>query len=423
MKETIQNLGEKIDLISVIEPKFKTSGIMMTLLMPVIPEKNSAYSLALSLLTRSCRKYPDNAAMTIKLDTMYGASLGSSISVNGNVHQLFVSGTTIANRYALHGEDLVSELTELMCDCLLDPNAENGAFNASEFRIEMQELLDAIDAEINNKRGYAVLQARRKAFEGEVDAYPAYGTKEDVAKLTPENVYEAYREILRRAVIRIYYVGPEEAPQLAGQLTEALKGLERVTEELVFHAPSPCKPETAYVNEPLDVTQSKLVMVFKAEQINKEALRMLSAVYGGTPYSMLFMNVREKLSLCYYCASRPMLAKDAMIVDSGVELANAERARDAILEQLDIIRSGEFDESLLDNAKQAMVNSLRSIGDSPSSCMMELYERFYTNDDADVETRIQRYLALTKKDLVQAAKRMRLDTVYVMQQEGGAENG
>lgn len=423
MKETIQNIGEKIDLISVIEPKFKTSGITMTLLMPVIPEKNAAYSLALSLLTQSCRKYPDNAAMTVKLNTMYGASLGSSFSVSGNVSQLFISGSTIANRYALHGEDLVGELTELMCDCLLDPNVKNDAFEPSEFKIEMQELLDAIDAEINNKRGYAILQAKRKAFEGEADAYPVFGTKEDAAKLTPENVYEAYREFLKRAVIRIYYVGPEEAPELAGQLQEALKGMERAPEALEFHAPSPCKPETAYVSEPLNVTQSKLVMVFKAEQISRESLRMLSAVFGGTPFSMLFMNVREKLSLCYYCASRPMPAKDAMMVDSGVELANAERAKEAILEQLEVIRSGDFDEALLDNAKQAMVNSLRSIGDSPSSCVMELYERFYTNDDADVETRVQRYLALTREDLVQAARQMKLDTVYLMQQEGGAANG
>lgn len=423
MMETTQHLGNQFDLISVIEPKFKTSSLMVMLLVPVIPEKNAAYALALSLLTESSRKYPDNASMTVKLDTMYGASLNSSVSVNGSVMQLFVSGSTIASRYALNGEDLLGELTELICDCILDPNVKDGAFDASEFRIEKQELLDAIDAEINNKRGYALLRAKRTAFQDEPDAYPIYGTKEDAEQLTPENVYAAYQEILRRAAIRVYYVGPEAAPGLAEQLTAAFQGLERVPEPLVFHAPSPCKPEPVTVSEPMDVTQSKLVMVFKASGIPEEAFRMLSAVYGGTPFSMLFMNVREKLSLCYYCASRAVITKDAMIVDSGVELANAEQAREAILEQLEVLRKGEFEDALLENAKQSMMNALRSIGDTPTSCIFDLYERFFMQDDTDMDTRVQRYLALSKKDIIDAANALRLDTVYLMQQEGGRQDG
>lgn len=411
-----------MDLITIAEPKFKTASMMFMLLVPVMPEKNAAYALALSLLTQSCRKYPDNAAMTVALDNMYGASLNSSVSLNGSVMQLIINGSTIANRYALEGEDLAAQLTELICGCILDPNVRDGAFIESEYRIERQELLDAIDAEINNKRGYALLRARRTAFCGEPDAYPVYGTKEDVEQLTPASVYEAYREILRRAVIRVYFVAPEMPTGLDALLRERFSGVERAPEELRYFAPSPIKPAPENVTEPMDVTQSKLVMVFKAHDLNYEAFKMLSAVFGGTPFSLLFSNVREKESLCYYCASRVIAGKDTLIVDSGVELANADRTREAVLEQLAALCSGDFPEELIDHTKLAMVSALRSIGDTPSSCIFEQYERFFMQDDADVETRVQRYLALTKEQIVDAARALTLDTVYLMQQGGNGSH-
>ena len=169
------------------------------------------------------------------------------------------------------------------------------------------------------------------------------------------------------------------------------------------------------------MAQSKLVMVFKCPKQNTEAFRLFSALFGGTPFSLLFSNVREKESLCYYCASRVVNGKDALIVDSGVELANAERTREAVLEQLAAVQRGEFSEELLDNAKLALVGALRGIGDTPMSCILEQYERFYTGDPGTVEERVQRYLALTKEQIVEVANSLTLDTVYLMQQGGAAE--
>ncbi len=184
MNEITQELGKGITLTRITEPKFKTNTIMVMLLVPVTPERNAAYALAQSLLTQSCRKYPDNASMTIRLDEMYGASINSSMSINGGVMQILLSGSVIANHYALAGEDLLGDLTDLLLSCLFDPNIKDGAFVDSEYRIQRKELLDAIEAMINNKRGYALVRARQIAFAGEPDAYLVYGTREDVKSST-----------------------------------------------------------------------------------------------------------------------------------------------------------------------------------------------------------------------------------------------
>ena len=420
MKEKTTNLGNGMELIQIIEPKFKTNTIMVMLLVPAVPEKNAAYVLAQSMLTQSCRKYPNTAAMTVKLDNMYGAALSSPLSMNGSVMEISVRGSVIANRCALEGEDLLGDLTDLMLDCLFDPNVKDGAFVESEFKIQRKELLDAIQAEINNKRGYAFVRARRTAFRGEPDAYPMYGSREDVEALTPASVYAAYQELLRRAVIRIYYVGAEESPVIGEKFAAAFAGLtDRAPEPLPYSAPSPLKDVCEHVTEPMDVAQSKLVIAFKGtEKLGEEQFRMFSAVFGGTPFSMLFQNVREKLSLCYYCASRVIAGKNTLIVDSGVELANAEKAHEAILEQLEAMKRGEFPDELLENTKYSMVNALKGIGDTPMSCISEVHQRFVMQDDAGVEERIARYRALTREDIIAAANAMREDTVYLMQQGG-----
>ncbi len=417
MQKKILNIGNNIDFISIVEPKFKTNTIEVVFMVPLSEETNAAYSLVASLLTASSKAYPNLAALTRKTSELYGAAISASVSKRSDVLQVCITASAIDNRYALAQEDLLAGLTELLTECLFRPNAENGAFDATEFRIQKQDLLDAIDAEINNKRSYAVARAVRTAFAGEPYAGTSYGEKSDVELLNPENAFAAYERLLRESVIRIYHVGPAGAPALAQRMQAAFAGIAREPVSIAFRAPSPCKAAPADVVDPMSVNQSKLVLVFKGEETRKGALKLMSALYGASPFSMLFMNVREKMSLCYYCASRTLPGKASLLVDSGVELSNAEKAKEAILAQLDAVRRGEFDDEMLGDAKHSMVNQLRGVGDTPSSCISWCHSQFFDQDEETTEEAVARYEALTRQDIIDTANALKLDTVYLMQQE------
>lgn len=417
VKEKIQNIGKNIDFVSIVEPKFKTNTIELVFMVPCSKATNSAYALAMGLLTYSCKAYPSYADITRKLHAMYGASLNYGVSKRGDVLQLSIEASVIDNRYVPDGEDLLGELTALLTSCLFAPNAENGAFSDREFRIQKQDLLDTIEAEINNKRSYALARAVETAFEGEPYAAPVYGEKEDVEKLDAASVYAAYERLLQEAVIRIYHVGSEEAPQMAGQLQQAFAGVERRPAGVAFRAPSVCKPELVRVNDPMPVNQSKLVIVFKGKASKRYAMNLMSMLFGAAPFSMLFMNVREKMSLCYYCASRLIVGKNALFVDSGVELENAEKAYTAILEQLDAVRKGDFSDELLADAKHSMINQLRGIGDTPASCISWCHKQFCEQEQESIENLVAIYEAMTRQDMMDAAGALQADTVYLMQQE------
>ncbi len=418
MEENTHVLAEGVELVSMTEPKFKTTNISVMMLMPCEPEKFAAWGLLPNLLLNSCRKYPSMAKMTERMQELYGAYLDSSVSLIGDMWQMQIRINMIGDAYALAGEKLKEAAAELLLECILHPNLDGErAFSAEAFRMEQKELLDVIESEINDKRSYAVKRAKRTIFRGEPNANPLYGTKEEVLALTPETVYAVYEEILQKAQILIYYVGAEQAEELPEIFRKAF--LPRKTVEICTNSPSKCKPEPEIVTETMEVNQCQLVMAFKADGMQStEAMRMCSMMFGGAPFSLLFMNVREKMSLCYYCSSSIVYEKHTMLVTCGVSQENVEKARQAIEEQLRVLQNGEFEEKLLADAQRYFINALKLTGDTPSSCIVEAFERRIRPDHADVQEQIQLFSRLTKEEIIQTAKAFQLDSVYILNQKG-----
>ncbi|MDE5754485.1 MAG: insulinase family protein [Oscillospiraceae bacterium] len=420
MKEITEQLCDGVQLTMITEPKFKTSHIMMIMSMPAQPENYAKWDLAHSILLNSCAKYPSIAKMSERMQELYGASFDSSVAVLGDVFQMHFTVDVIADAYALHQENLRKESAEMLLDCILHPllNDAGNAFTEQAFQTERQELLDAIDSEINNKRAYASKKLKQTAFAGEVIAYPCCGTREDALALTPETVYQAYVEILAKSEIMIYYVGAEDAPELKDLFRNALAP--RKIADLGYFAPSPLKSEVKTVRESMDVNQSQLLMAFKLnteQKITPEQLRTTSLIFGGVPFSLLFSNIREKMSLCYYCSSKDIFLKSTMIVSSGVSSENLEKTQNAVLEQLDLLKNGDFEDDLLENTKRYILNALRLSGDTPASCMTQILEQRIREDHAGLEERIVLYEQVTREDVIRTANALQLDSVYILEQE------
>ena len=167
-------LSDSIGLHQIIDPKFKTNTLKVRFLLPLHPAHAAAHALAGSLLTTSCQKYPSLAVLSKKVNLLYGASLFLALSKQGDLQSITVSGSTIANPFALEQEDLMGELLQLVLDCIFHPHAEHGAFCQPEFQIKQKDLLDTIEAEINNKRDYTLMQTCKTAFQSEPAAYSCY---------------------------------------------------------------------------------------------------------------------------------------------------------------------------------------------------------------------------------------------------------
>lgn len=421
MKYNRTELAEGIGFSSIIDEKFKTQQLTVRFIMPLCADTAAANSLGMGVLSSSNKKYKTLALLNEKLSSLYGAGLSTFTHKRGDVQILGISASWINSRYAFDGEDMDSEMLGIIKDCIFSPNAENGEFDSDSFRITKNDLLDRIDAELNNKRGYALSRAAETAFKGEPAENSCYGTKASAEAVTSAAAYNAYKSILSEAQIEIYFVSPEDNPIMAETMKECFAATERSPKAVAFIAKSPLRPEPVTVSDEYDVRQCKMVMTFKNDCEDRFAMKLFSVIFGETPVSKLFMNVREKLSLCYYCACRVNSPKGALTVDIGVERENIEKAKAEILAQLEAMCKGDFTDEDIANALLSLENSHAQVGDIPSSYEGWYFERFCDGTENTPEQQFNCFKEVTKERIIEAARSVKLDSVYIMLDRKEAE--
>lgn len=409
-----ENICQGAEYTELIDKRFKTNYIYIHLLEPMERKNASANAIIPDILHDSNENYPTLTALSRKLSALYNASISCGVTRIGDYQAVSVMAGAIADKYTINGENISGEVVDILLDCLTKPRLENGIFPENDFRLKKQELLDDIDAEINDKRKFAVGRARENIFKDEPAGIPLNGYREDAEKLTAADVYARYTELLKNARIEVVFSGYGISDADKQKIFDRIKGLDRNVPSGYKTLPSAKKSDMVYVTERMDVNQSKMVMAFKTDCASKHTMKMLSFVFGGTPFSMLFENVREKLSLCYYCPSSYNDKKQVLSIDCGIEHQNINAAREEIFRQLELLKNGEFSDELIANSKLLAKSSLKAVYDSPSSMANWFFAQSMEDKIYTPEEEAQLIDAVTKEDIVAAAKGLVPDTVYVL---------
>jgi len=407
-------LADNIGYSEIIDSKFKTGVLVVDFITNLSPETAPVNASAICTINMTNSKYPSLTGFSSKLNGLYGSNIFSRVRRICDYQVNSIGASWLDSKYALEGEDIEAETVNIFLDCIFSPDIKNGSLNEKAFAIVKKDIQDKIDSEINNKRSYAIMQASKTAYKGEPAEYTAYGTSETLQNVTAESAYKGLQELIKNSQIEISYVSAQKNESVRNLIAEKFRNAGNTGKSYKFINFSPIKENTAEISETLDVNQSKMVLVFKSERDDKYAMKMLSALYGETPFSKLFANVREKMSLCYYCASSFSRLKNSLFVDCGVETKNIETARKEILNQLDEIKKGNFSDDDIQNVLLILENSYRSIGDTPGSYINWYKSAVYEGEYISPEQMFENYKNVTRERIIKCAESLVLDTVYVM---------
>ncbi len=415
---------DSVMLGTVRDSRFKTTRLSVNILLPMSEDTAAVNALLCNVLVRSCKKYPDFTTLSRKLGSLYGAELNGSISKMGDMHCLSISVGGLDDRYAIDGESISAELTRLLCEVIFNPKVENESFFEEDVEQEKRQLFDMIDAEFNDKRMYAGRRLIEIMCENELYGINKIGTKEQISALDGRDIYKAWQNMLLTAYFDFTYVGESDSEQIYNVLQNSFKEIKRNPVELSTDVVYSVFSKNEVVEE-MDVAQSKLEMGFRTACAEPEpetmATRLMCTILGGTASSKLFNNVREKKSLCYYCMSRFARLKGIMIVESGVETQNIEAAKEAILAEIEDMKNGNISDFEIEAAKLAAVNSFYAVMDTVGGICLWYSSQLMdaTVDSPDEAAR--KINAVTKEDIVAAAKKLELDTVYILKSKGGED--
>lgn len=416
----LENIADSVRLCAVNTDKFKTCRINVSMAVPL--DKNaSANAILPFMFQRRCAKYPDFTTFNRVLDELYGASVSAGVLKRGESQVLSFNLTAIDDRFALDDDKVALSCVELLLDLIFNPVTDGESFPEDIIEQEKHLLVEAIVNEQNDKRRYALMRCESIMFENEAYGLNRLGTVDDVKALTPDVVYSAWKKVLSTATVQITMVGSMDVEPVAELLRDKFSKIERtpVAIETEFVNDN---NEPKYVCETMPLKQGKLVMGFRTgmKSVDDHAVDMRIAVdiFGGGTYSKLFTVVREKMSLCYYCSAALFNAKGIVMVQSGIEDVNEEKAKSEILNQLSLVANGDFDDEVFDSSIRSITDTIMSNSDTPEDICAWYASQLLKDELKTPESYVEEIKAVNKQQVIDAAKTITLDTVFMLKSNG-----
>lgn len=411
-------LGNDIFLNILPDDRFKTNYISISFFSRLKSETAALNSLLPLVLRRGTSSYPDMKAIARKHKSLYNSSLSTTTSDFGDIQVIGFSSLVLKNEYA-DGCDVTSGILSFICELLRKPLLKNGAFLPEYVQREKQTLVDNINSVINNKDQFAVLRCYETVCENEPAAIRGTGTVEQVMSITPEELTAHLDRVLRSYRVEIFAVGEFDTEKLKASCSDIFNGIERTDTETVSSTLIEKRADVKRVTETQPINQGKLCLGFTAPYSSTHpdlpAYSLFSLIYANSTISKLFLNVREKMSLCYYCNALICLNKGVMRVASGIEVKNKEAAEQAILKQLDECRNGNISDEELEAAKKEAENEILSMADNVGALVSWYSSRVLSNAEYDQLDYLERIKKVTKEDIRRVAQNVTLDTVYFLE--------
>ena len=410
-------LGEGVIGRFIKNDRFNTTLISFNFYMPLKEETVATNALLPFILTTCSEKYPDFSKLNYKLTRLYGAELISSCEKVGDYQLLKMAISVINDEFTIDEEEVTNEACELLTDLIFSPKAIDGEFAEEDTEREKRKAIEHIKGEMSEKRTYAKKRAIEEMFKGTPFGVSKCGTVEQVEAITGGDLYVAWQNMLKTAYVRVNVVSNTLPEGLFETVSEKFSEIvrENITDCSENSCLTPVK-NAITVTENMDITQGKLVLGFTSEMHGADretvALSLMCDIFGGGPYSRLFNNVREKLSLCYYCAVGLTKIKGFLTVDCGIDPQNEEKAIKAICDQLFIMKKGMFTDFEFESAVKSMKDSLKAYYDSQATLDMWYSLKIFDENPPSPQELSDLISTVTKEEVCKAAKGIELHTVY-----------
>ncbi len=415
-----KNMAYGVKFHSIFDSQYKTEYLSIYFSMPLNVVNASYATLSSRVLQRGSVAFPSMKALSNALDENYATSLGASTFKNGESEVFSINLVTVKDRYSLSGEKIFRRGVEILTDFILNPLVSDGGFLREYFDSEKQNLIDSINAKINNKASYS-----RSRFISHMCCDEAFATASDGDIETVKNadrckVLEFYRQMIKSVPCDIFYVGEKNPEEVVDLITDLFGDREDAdfpkTEVITEQRP------LKRITETLDIAQGHLWIGFRTgitySSPDYLPLVLFNMVLGGDVTGKMFMNLREKMSLCYTCHSSLDSVKGLLSAYAGIDSANAEKTEKAFFEQLDKIRTGDISDDEISDAKKSFANRMREIIDNPSLLATWHFIRLQSGALRDPASDAENIKQICREDIVRIANEIVPDTVYLLAGRG-----
>ena len=422
-KVTSIELKKGIKLHIINTNKFKTNLISVFLTSKLSRETITKKALILSILRRGNNTLKTQEEINAKLEDLYGAECDCGIDKNGDNHISKFYIETLNDNYILNNENIFEEAIQVLFDIIFNPISENNKFKDEYFDGEKETLKQIIEARKDNKRAYSTIRCIEEMYKDEPYGLYKYGYVEDLEKITNEELFEEYKNLINNSKIDIFVSGNIDEQKVEEIFKNNKYIKELCKREYVLPEEVNKETKTKTVIEKTNVAQGNLNIGMKVNNISKDdvaKVAVYNAVLGGGANSKLFQNVREKASLAYSAGSMFIKTKKTIIIKCGIDPENYEKTLKIVNKQLDDMKNGDFSKEDMNKAKELIVASCKSMQDEQDSELSYYFNKELNEEKTTIENYIADVQAVSKEDVINVANNVKTDTIYFLTKEENA---
>lgn len=414
------DIKEGIRLHKIKTNKYKTNLMSVFLTSKLSRDDITKKALILTVLRRGTNNLKTQEEISKKLEELYGASFDCGIDKLGDKHVLKFYVESLNEQYLYQKEDILNQSLNILFDIVFNPLLENGVFKQEYIDEEKQNLRIIIEGQKDNKAAYATQRCIEEMYKEKPYGLYKYGYVEDLEKIDSKNLYEAYLDLIKTCKIDIFVSGDFDEKELEEKVksNQQISKLEpRKVEYLDEESESSNTQEENVVRENMQISQGKLNIGLDVLSDNKSAVSVYNAILGGGANSKLFQNVREKASLAYSAGSIYIKPKSKIIIKTGIEHKNYDKALQIIKEQIDDMKNGKFSDEDIQHAKELIIASFKSMQDEQDSEISFYFGREIQKESKDIDKQIKEVSEVTKQNIVDVANKIKINTIFFLTRE------
>ncbi len=418
MELNTYKISESVLLDHIKTDRFKKARFSVSMTLPAETKNYAVSALLMPTSMRATDDYADFASLCRRCDELYAADIADMASLRGGYSTIGLRAHMLGNRYATEAEreagfDILDGVMQLMSQIIEKPR-----FRENDIENEKINLSNRIRSQVNDSFGFAIRRLREIMMKGEPGVVTSEEALDMIASVKRAELAEFREYLLSCAKVEFYYCGEESHERVEELIKKHFSVL--LGEKSIKEATSKQRDEkpARFIDEEGDYGQSNLLLGFRSgiRLADPEfyAAELANEIFGEGPVSKLFINVREKRSLCYFCGSGYDEINGVVTAGCGIAASDREEAQSEIFTQLEELKKGNINDSELEAAKQSIFSDCLEAEDHP-----EDYEDFSRMARAFGGPRtISEYrdgiAAVTKEEIAAAARRFSLDTVYFL---------
>ncbi|WP_432355030.1 EF-P 5-aminopentanol modification-associated protein YfmF [Sporosarcina sp. A2] len=399
--------------------QFKTVSVAIKFTAPLTEENAASRTVLANVLEDSTAHFPTRTKLRQALEELYGAVFYTDTSKRGNEHIFTVYAESVNEEYLRNPDVPVFEqLLALVTESIFEPNLKNGFFDKSIVEREKQTVIDRLGSVYNDKTRYANKRMLELIRAGQPASQSSYGTEQAVSAVTHESLKETYEQMVNEDTIDIYILGDVDTEELTAR-AQTLFPFKIETRNSVS-ATMATSPSThaKHIREKQDMKQGKLNMAYSTpvnfKHPDYSKMQMMNGVLGGFAHSKLFVNVREKESLAYYCSSSYASHYGLLYIMSGIDAEQEEKTARLIDEQVEAMKHGEISDLEMRQTLALLSNSIRSSFDSAKG-QIEIFDQYkLVDEDFSADKLIEKWEQVTKEDITQMANTLTKEITYLL---------